>query len=582
MRSWVSLYPERLTYELRLLAEAGFAPDDEVLRQQARLVASGVIEHNGERVDLTIVYPDSFPFVRPEVFAPGLRLVRHQNPFQHNLCLLDRSTRAWNTSDTGAWLLTERVPELLRLVAEGGPRLEQNEVPQGEPITAYFRPEPGTVVFVPEVMTALPADCRSGTLELAAPNQEPATLRLRALVLRASTKDHKRRVTRLGAAESDLLACFEGPAIKARWVRLDAAPGAVSADSLEQAIRAVEPKATEPQWHKVRGGQVSVVGAVLREEVRRGQYQDAWLFLVRFRRLGPSGTEEGRYITRGERISRRSLSERIPLEQPLADKTVALLGLGALGAPLALELARAGVSRLRVLDGESVEVGNTVRWPVGLTAVGHSKVDVVDGWIKANYPFTSVTGYRGRLGAVPSPQEMSGVAAQQSDFAVLEELLDGADLVIDATAEIGIQHMLSSVATPEVPQLFVWATEGAWGGVVAAVKPPASGCWMCLQHRLEDGSIPLPPRDLGEGIQPAGCASLTFTGTAYNLAPVSAQAARVASSILRTGKVEAPHVSLCAMRDSRGEDLPVPDWTTAALTAHPKCDRCSPAAAAAA
>ncbi len=582
MRTWVDVYPQRLQHELQLLTDVGFSADDELLRQLGRLVASGRIEHQGAWVELTIVYPDAFPILRPEVFAPNLALRRHQNPFEGNLCLLDRSTRSWSPSDTGAWLLTERVPELLSLIEQGGEALERNEVPQGEPVTAYFRPEPGTAVLVPEALTEIPAECSGGTLDLSASQREPLSLRLRVLVRRATTKDRKRRVKRLGAADDDLLGRFNGATFRARWVRLDAPPADGSAEALEQAIKAVDSRAIEPRWQKALGGQVSVVAAVLREEVRRGQYQDGWLFFVRFRRLGPGGTEEGRYITRGERISRRSLGERIPHERPLADKTIVLTGLGALGAPIAFELARLGVRELRVLDGDAVEVGNIVRWPVGLSAVGHAKVDVVESWVKSNYPYTTVSGYRGRLGTVPSPKEMSEQHAQGTDFDVLEELLDGADLLIDATAEIGVQQLLSSLAPSDLPQLYVWATEGAWGGVVAAVKPPSSGCWMCLQHRIADGSIALPPREPGEGIQPGGCASLTFTGTAYDLAAVSAQAARVASRVLRTGGAQTPQVSVCAMRDSDGKELPAPNWTATTLEAHPTCRRCSPAGIAAA
>ena len=48
----------------------------------------GAISYEGEEVELRVVYPDSFPFMRPEVFAPGLLLERHQNPVDRNLCLL--------------------------------------------------------------------------------------------------------------------------------------------------------------------------------------------------------------------------------------------------------------------------------------------------------------------------------------------------------------------------------------------------------------------------------------------------------------------------------------------------------------
>ena len=134
MKTWMDDYPDRLAFEIAELERVGFQVDSDAMAATHMLAARGQVQSpKFGTVELTIIYPDSFPFLRPEVFATGLRLDRHQNPYEGNLCLLDRSTREWAVDDTGAWLLSERVPLLLGLLAEGGTALRDGEAPQGEP-----------------------------------------------------------------------------------------------------------------------------------------------------------------------------------------------------------------------------------------------------------------------------------------------------------------------------------------------------------------------------------------------------------------------------------------------------------------
>src|SRR5204863_229389 len=76
------------------------------------------------------------------------------------------------------------------------------------------------------------------------------------------------------------------------------------------------------------------------------------------------------------------------------------------------------------------------------------------------------------------------------DRLVLDEVLDGADLVVDATAEWGVHHALADLARERgLPYLCAFATPGYWGGLVARIRPGrTAGCWICLQRALEDGT----------------------------------------------------------------------------------------------
>jgi len=278
------------------------------------------------------------------------------------------------------------------------------------------------------------------------------------------------------------------------------------------------------------------------------------------------------YLARAGRAGPLDLGERVPLLRPLKNHRVALIGLGAIGAPSALEFARAGVGELRLLDGDIVEPGTTIRWPCGLDAAGRYKATVLTDVITANYPYTTALGIVHRIGAVDS---------SLSDIEALSGALDGATLVLDATAEVGLQYLLSDLAAEAgIPYLCASSTAGAWGGVVARVRADGlHGCWSCLQRSLLDGRIAAPPVDPAGFLQPPGCAAPTFTGAAFDLAEVALMSVRFAVSTLCDGHPDTYpaidwDVAVLALRDAQGNVLP-PTWRTYTLC-HPDCPRCNP------
>ena len=335
-----------------------FEVDEFELRGNRRLVMRGSIDTVRGGVDLVVIYPDTFPYLRPEVYAPSLQLERHQNLYERNLCLLDRSTSHWEVSDTGAWLVRERVPFLLELLAGDRDLMEANETPQGEPFSVYFRSQPGSVVFVPEAANSIGDDERAGRFELALGRAEPPGAQVRALLKRVTAKGARRgRV--LAAADAALDRRFPTTTLDGPWVRLDRLPDNNSAEALLAARAAASPVAAKPKFHAVGSVQVAVVGFVFSEEVGQGRYEDAWLFVVRHRQAtGPQARREGAYIVRGQRLSRADLAARTPATQGLNGKHVAGIGLGGLGAFIAVEFARA------VWGSSQSSMGTQSKWAI--------------------------------------------------------------------------------------------------------------------------------------------------------------------------------------------------------------------------
>lgn len=274
------------------------------------------------------------------------------------------------------------------------------------------------------------------------------------------------------------------------------------------------------------------------------------------------------FFLRAARAGREDLTARIPELSQLCKKTVTVVGLGCLGAPSVLELARCGIGEIRIIDFDIVETGTIVRWPFGLTAVGKYKTDVIADFIKINYPYTKIVPIIHKIGEEPNPEKR---------LDILESSLDNTDLIFDATAEIGVQHLLSDLAIERsIAYIGLSATAGNWGGMIFRIRPQVTeGCWLCFMHHLNDQSIPTPAADPAGLFQPIGCADLTFTGSGFDASIISLSGVRLAVSTL-TAQQEKGYpsfdwdVAIVNLRDEQG-GATVPVWKTFNLQKHPSC-----------
>ena len=101
----------------------------------------------------------------------------------------------------------------------------------------------------------------------------------------------------------------------------------------------------------------------------------------------------------------------------LSDKTVTILGLGALGGHVAVALAQSGVTHLRLFDSDSLLPENVVRHAGGHLLVGAPKVEAATVLVRDHAPWTEIS-------ASPS----SPLAPNE-----LTQAISGSDLVVDAT-----------------------------------------------------------------------------------------------------------------------------------------------------
>lgn len=566
-RRWWEIWPERLEFEIEALKALGFDP---IVDEGARAAGQIIIrfEHSvgGQTATFTAVFPHGYPRFPFELYAPELRLGHHQNPFAGNLCLLARPSEDWRPSDHVARFLVDQLPVVVQAgTATDLGVVEAVEEHQAEPVSVYYDHADGSLVLV-DSSWSLPS-ATSGSLELGVERIEP----LRAAVVEVRTAGAPPVV-----ALDPIRARFP-TSLRARWFRVDAPILEATPAGLLARLIALHPDADRPQWVTHGSVEVDVIGILFPEEIAWRTAGDGWTFVLRTR---PAGSREARRrardrrtrpasptvsLARAGRYGTADMLARIPVLAPLRDRTVSVFGLGGLGAPSALEFARAGVGCLGLLDGDVVEAGNGVRWPLGLAVAGWGKAPAIHDLIHRDWPLTRTRFARWRLG--------TAVAGEDHEGEALSTVLEGTDLVFDASASLVVQRYLADLANERgIPYISVWSTNGGWGGVVARIRPDGQACWLCLQLALNDRLIPHPPEDPGTRIQPAGCGSPTFTGTSFDLAPVWAAGVRLAVSTLAPDAYGAMDwdVAVVSLRDDRGGVI-MPTWTTHRPGRHPRC-----------
>jgi len=301
-------------------------------------------------------------------------------------------------------------------------------------------------------------------------------------------------------------------------------------------------------------------------ELTEGVAGDGWLVCMewgRIRDFVSSGRKQSHPVRSAAvpvyRAGPSDLGTRVPAFAALEGKTVATVGVGAIGAPIAMELARNGVAELRLMDPDVVEPGNSVRWPLGAKTWGMPKVQALAEHIAEHYPRCKVDPVHHMIGAL-GPNEAP----------VLDSFLDGVDIVVDASASSMVNIVMwRRCQDRNVPMVKVAATPQVRGGTVM-VHAPSGPCPTCLDIAREAERVTRPAGYAdAEQVQPIGCAEPTFPGADYDLQELSLQAVRAAIDVLQEGASTSTAYSL-SLRDDAGRAC-APRWMTEEVSIESTC-----------
>jgi adenylyltransferase/sulfurtransferase len=169
-----------------------------------------------------------------------------------------------------------------------------------------------------------------------------------------------------------------------------------------------------------------------------------------------------------DRFSRQMLLREIGLEGQvrLLNSKVAIVGCGATGSTAAEMLARMGVGYLRIIDGDFVELSNLQRVHM---------LDEDDVFLPK-----SVACSR-KLERISSIAKIDALVTRLEPSNA-EELLQGVDLIIDATDNMETRHLINEFAVKAgIPWIYVGVER--WYGMVMPVVPGKTACLSCVLPR---------------------------------------------------------------------------------------------------
>lgn len=179
-----------------------------------------------------------------------------------------------------------------------------------------------------------------------------------------------------------------------------------------------------------------------------------------------------------ERYARHILLKEVggPGQQALKAATVAIVGMGGLGAPAALYLAAAGVGRLRLIDDDAVSLSNLQRQVLYRTEdVGAPKTEIAARALAALNPHVEIETRTARLDA--------GNAAA---------LFEGASVVLDGCDDFATRFAVND-ACHALGVTLVSGAVGRWDGQVATFKSgltkgkplnERAPCYRCLTPEI--------------------------------------------------------------------------------------------------
>ncbi len=146
----------------------------------------------------------------------------------------------------------------------------------------------------------------------------------------------------------------------------------------------------------------------------------------------------------------------------LRDASVLVVGAGALGSPVALYLAGAGVGRIGLVDSDVVEISNLHRQPLHFTPdIGVPKVESAAAKLRFLNPDVVIEPYQVRL-----------------DETNAAGLVEGQDLVIDCSDSFDTRYAVNAACCEAGVDLVEGGVVG-WSGLVMTIRPRATACYRC-------------------------------------------------------------------------------------------------------
>lgn len=541
-KTWFERRPDWLIIEIEDLKEKGFNfnLDEQIKTEKRKIVFIGNIKINSEDVELELHYPSEFPTQPIWVYAKEKKLVRHQNPFEKNLCVIPQDQEGWNSNMNGSFMVQQAI-RLLEDSEKGEEAVADNEVDSPEPWSTYL-PFEHVPLYVPQ---HLPSSLlSSGNFSIAGYlGQYYYSEKIQNLIYgnhhileQVTSQDEVWDFERIMPFQK------ADPSFKLRgiWFYLPIPPNfditnpRIVMEELGKLYSETEhflkfqseltqyknaEKMTKLLKSKSQKGKqnlqplpVPTIAFVFDEEnYERNQFRKAFIRGEYSFQNDRFYYSEPQYVTPDEHF------RRIPELSSLIDKNIFIAGLGSLGSAVAIELGKSGIGSYTLMDKDTLEVGNLVRHTGGIEYVGIPKTKVAEEQILSHFPFAKIERVDGLIGLDAEKMEKVYKTAGK------------ADLILNLTAEESVIRIFNRIGLElNVPVIHAWISNGAYAGIALRTIPKETGCYHCQGDNQEVELI----NSSSTEIYPRGCGFPTFPGASFDIYEVATQTVRLAVNTL--------------------------------------------------
>ena len=238
------------------------------------------------------------------------------------------------------------------------------------------------------------------------------------------------------------------------------------------------------------------------------------------------------------RCDRQFLTQRGGSHGNVEGKHVLLVGCGAVGGSLAIELAKSGITKLTLVDADSLNPENTYRHILGKKYWTDLKVEALKEELEQQLPYMQVDTLADRIERLLLDKNIE---------------LNDYDLIImatgDPTVELYVNQLIHDQKLKPVA-LFTWLEPlGIGGHALLTNNTVAYGCLQCLYTSPDGNHAELSNRAafaaasqfFGRAI--SGCGSLHTPFGSIDASQTSLLAARLAISVLTDQEPDNPLVS---------------------------------------
>lgn len=526
MRPWFERNPARLVREYHEVKER--YPNSDLFKTDGGLLGWLTKMHvEGDDYAVVAIYPAAFPHKRIDVVPvdPAWRKLSHQAP-DGRLCLLTYVPNRWDPSYGAAFML-DRTKGWIELQLGIDKPEHLGDVPfwEGEYLQATYISE-----------EALPFLRNQACGEFYA---VPWNERDIYLVTRLRSFGGNEITVAPPERFFEAMDAPRSPELKGLWVATNEDPPWLSCpetfDELGAFMKAHSacPKGVSRlrayiERHQKTGELASLIPMMVINaggEADGTQHPGSALLLVKNEErelIVPSALLP---IDYGKEVVSRN-SGVVDLEA-LGNRTITVVGLGAVGSVAAVALAKAGAKKFHLLDYERVEPGNVARHACDLRDVGRKKAEAVADLIVRRNPEASVSTHDVNI-------------LSEGGIAALARTLGVSDIVLVATGDKESAGLVNRLSLDTVVRaVYASVLAGARGGEVFRVIPHETSCYECIQRYKANDPRWKAAAEYDERIRPEvprdGCGDLFAPGTAIDTDTVAlAQARLTLQTLLRS------------------------------------------------